>query len=74
MSLMRGQAVAGSRQCCRQPVSLLIKLEWIPLGMGKDFFTERVGRHGKSVPKQVGESPSLGVFKKCVDVALQDML
>lgn len=55
-------------------MSLLIKLEWIPLGMGKDFFTERVGRHGKSVPKQVGESPSLGVFKKCVDVALQDML
>jgi len=44
------------------------------LGIRKTFFTERAAKHCNRLPREVVESPSLEVFKKRADVALQDMV
>jgi len=44
------------------------------LGIRKNFITERMVRHWNRLSRKVVESPSLEVFKKRVDVALQDMV
>ena len=44
------------------------------LGIRKNFFAERVVRYWKRLPREVVESPSLKVFKQCVDMAVQGMV
>lgn len=44
------------------------------LDIKKNLFTERIAKFWNSLPREVVDSPVVGIFKRHVDVMLSDMV
>ena len=53
---------------------LQVLQEKFRLDIRRNFFTKRAVRPWHRLPREVGESPSLEVFKRRADVVLEDMV
>ncbi len=51
-----------------------LKHRRFPLNIRKHFFTVRVTEHWHRLPREVVESPSLEIFKSCLDKVLGNWL
>jgi len=51
-----------------------LKQRKLQLNMRKNFFTLRVKEHWNRLPKEAVESPSLEIFKTCLDTVLCSLL
>ena len=51
-----------------------LKHRKFPLNMRKNFFTLRVMEHWNELPKGAVDSPSLVIFKTCLDKVLCSLL
>jgi len=51
-----------------------LKLERFPSNVRKHFITVRVTEHQHSLPSEVVESPSLGIFRSHLDIVLGNLL
>lgn len=67
-----GQALLPNNRTCRNVLKLC--QGWFRLNIRKNSSKKRVVKQWNRMPKQVVESLSLEILKRCVDVALGDIV